>query len=713
MAQLDGTEEALKSGRNADLGRPALPLVLRQASKFPAIGGTRPGSLAAALARALEERRLFVLLPFAIIAGLTASLAGGAQPQPWLLLVVGAGVSSCFPLLWRSIVAVRLLALGAAFWLGFSLLSIHGALSGTQMLPYATYGTYEARVDEVLSTGESGTRVIVSGIAPASGARPVAIRRARLVVADHGQLSPGDTLRGAIRFYPVPGPVIPGGFDTQFHAYFDGIGAYGNVVKEFTLVRQGDSSAPERFVEGIRRTISERIDRELPQPAAGIARALITGDQSEVTDEARAAMSTAGLAHVLSVSGLHLTIVAGGVFVAIRMLLSLFEGLQRVLSVKRVAAAGGIVASLAYFAISGGNVAALRATVMIVLVFGAIIVGRRALTMRNVAFAALVVLVTDPASVFRPSFQLSFAAVVALIGVWELARSREGRDRSLFQQALAYFGGIIATSFVAGAATLLFSVYHFQQTSPLGVLGNLATLPLVGFVMMPAATFGALLMPLNLEYPFLAALGWSIDRMLDVAHVVAAMSGGFDASPLLTPLALILGLAAFAWFAFLPTWHRLMGPLLLIPAVGLFALDRPPDVLIADSSQAIALRLEGGLKVVSGKAHGFAVDVWRETYGEPFSAAAIACDSVACIGRSQAGFTVAIVKDPSGFYEECDADLVITRRFAPHACTGHTIVDARSLETGGVHWLAWNAVMRSFEVRPAISDSNRPWRIAN
>src|SRR5690606_6701524 len=162
-------------------------------------------------------------------------------------------------------------------------------------------------------------------------------------------------------------------------------------------------------------------------------RALITGDQSAVVDDARETLATAGLAHVLSVSGLHLTVVAGGIFAALRLMLSLFTGLGRFVSVKRVAAAGGILAALLYFAISGGNVAALRATIMIVLVFGAVIVGRRALTMRNVAIAALIVLLTDPASAFRPSFQLSFAAVVALIGAWELARGREGRERNLLQ----------------------------------------------------------------------------------------------------------------------------------------------------------------------------------------------------------------------------------------------------------------------------------------
>lgn len=707
--------DELVETRDAGMQVPALTRPLPAPAGPPT---TRVGSpaksagLIAAARKALDERRLFVLLPFAIIAGLIVSLLGSAPPEPAALIGVGIAMVLAIPLAMRSTVALRLLALAAAFWLGFSLLAIQGALFGTSMLSRPAFGTFEMRVDEIVSESDTGRRVVVSAITPAEGSRALPVRRARIVVAEGPTLTPGDVIRGTVRFYEVPGPVVPGGFDTQFHAYFDGIGAYGNTTKPVELVRSGDPASIEHIIDGVRRAIAERINHALPQPSAGIAVALITGDQSGVTDEARDVMATAGLAHVLSVSGLHLTIVAGGVFVALRMFLSLFEGPGRFVSVKRVAAAVGILAALLYFAISGGNVAALRATVMILLVFGAAVFGRQALTMRNVAIAALVVLLTDPASVFRPSFQLSFAAVVALIGAWELARGREGRERNLVQQALGYFGGIAVTSLVAGAATLLFSVYHFQQTSPLGVLGNLASLPLVGFVMMPAAVLGSLAMPFGFEAPFLAAMGWSIDRMIDIAALIASWSGGIDASPLLTPLALVLGLAALAWFAFFPGWHRLIGPVLLIPAVALFAVDRAPDVLVADTTQAVAMRLEGGLQIVAGKPQGFAVEVWRETYGEALEAGAVPCDSVACVVESPRGFTAAVIRDPAGFYEECGADLVIARREAPASCEAATIIDEDDLDTGGVHWLAWNAADGTFEVRPAIPDGARPWRIA-
>jgi competence protein ComEC len=301
---------------------------------------------------------------------------------------------------------------------------------------------------------------------------------------------------------------------------------------------------------------------------------------------------------------------------------------------------------------------------------------------------------------------------VALIGAWELMRPPEGREKSLLVRTGEYLWGIVLTSLIAGAATLLFSVYHFQQTSPLGVLGNLFTLPLVGFLMMPFAVLATLAMPFGWEAPFLAVMGWSIDRMLVVGGLVASWSSGLDASPLLAPIALLLGLAALAWFTFLSSWHRLIAPVLLVPAVLLFAVDRPPDVLIADTTQAVALRGDAGLQLVAGKADSFAVDVWRETYGEAIEPGSLlTCDSIGCFGVSSRGFTVAIVRDPAGFYEDCGmADLLIARRTVPATCAADTVIDAAALARGGVQWLRWDAARGGFEKPPAITQLSRPWR---
>lgn len=692
--------------RAESMAVPAMPPLARRGKTQH-----RPG-LAGSLTKAIARRRVFILLPFAMIAGLIASVELPEAAPPALaagaLAIGGAVVLSLRALAW-----LRLAGLAAAFWLGFCLLALHGALWGTQMLSRPAYGDYQVRVDEILSESGGTMRVIVSDIVPLAGARAVPMRRARLLLRDAPALAPGDVLAGPFRFAPVPGPAYPGGFDAQFHGYFDGIGAYGNSTRPPQLVAAGSAAAPARLVDAIRRGISARIDAVLGQPAAGVARAIVNGDQSAVTDAARDTMATAGIAHVLSVSGLHLTIVAGGVFAALRLVLAGFERLAAHVSVKRIAATGGMAAAVFYYAISGGNVAAFRSTLMILIVFGAVLAGRRALTMRNVAIAGLIVVATDPASVFRPSFQLSFAAVVALIGAYENFRGTGARDAGVVARGWAYGKGIVVTSVVAGLATLVFSIYHFQQTSPLGVLGNLLTLPLVGFVMMPAAALAVLAMPFGLEGPFLVAMAWLIERMLEMAALVAAWSEHLTASPLLTPWALVFGLVALGWFAFFFDRWRLAGPLLAVPLIVLGAVDRPPDVLVADSTQALAVRGATGLELAAGQSRSFALDIWRDTYAEPIAAKAPqSCDSVACIGTSTAGFSYAIVKDPGGFAEECAlADLVVTRLEAPSYCAAPAVIDAATLRRHGVHWLRWNSAAHAFEIRAAIEDLARPWRI--
>jgi competence protein ComEC len=700
--------ETLETGRvAAESGRQSPRLV----GALPARRGAARG-LPAAIADALEERRLAILVPFAMIAGVVVAALLEQEPQP---LALGGGALAAAALLVASLRAatrLRLATLLVAFWLGLCLLPLHGALFGTPMLQRAAYGEYQARVDEVLSETESETRLILSAITPLAGARALPVRRARVLVKAGPDLAPGDIVAGPFRFAPVPGPVYPGGYDTQFHAFFDGLGAYGNSTRPPRLVASGSAWAPEHVIDAIRRGIALRIDAVLAQPTAGVARAIINGDQSAVTDAARETMATAGIAHVLSVSGLHLTIVAGGVFWVVRLLLAGFAATTSRVSIKQLAALAGSAAALFYFAISGGNVAAFRSTLMILLVFGAVLAGRRALTMRNVAIAAIVVVASDPASIFRPSFQLSFAAVVALVGAYENLRSARAREASLVAHAWGYGKGVVITSLVAGAATLLFSIYHFQQTSPLGVLGNLLSLPLVGFIMMPAALLSVLAMPFGLDAPFTLAMGWSIERMLEMGALVAGWSEHLRASPLLTPLALVIGLGALGWFAFLreARW-RLAGPLAALPLVLAFAVDRPPDVLVADTTQAIAIRGEAGLELAAGRARSFALDVWRETYAEPIAtAAAQGCDSLACIGASSAGFTYAIIRDPGGFAEECgEVDLILTRLRAPAYCMAPTVIDADDLAQGGVHWLRWRG--EGFEIRPSITGLARPWRL--
>ena len=245
------------------------------------------------------------------------------------------------------------------------------------------------------------------------------------------------------------------------------------------VLADGDVWSLTRQVQGLRHTIGNRIDTVLSEDTTAIGKAMVVGDQSDITDETREVMAASGLAHIYSISGLHLSIVAGGIYWLLRLALASFPALVAWPN-KQISASVGIVAAFLYLLLAGGvdNVPAFRSTLMLALIFGAVLAGRQALTMRNVAIAAIVIILIDPASIFRPSFQLSFAAVVGLIGIYELPRPHTSPSGG----RLARIGGVIAatawTSLVAGLATLLFSAYHFQQTAPLGVIGNVLALAL-------------------------------------------------------------------------------------------------------------------------------------------------------------------------------------------------------------------------------------------
>ncbi len=663
---------------------------------------------------ALEERRLIAALPFLAIAGLIVSRNLAADPYPVALMLVAVALTGAIALARHRIVMLRVTVAGMAFWIGFSLLTVHGTLFGTGMLAWPAYGDYTATVERVLDGGPVAQRVIVSDIVAGADARDLPIRSARLYLRDAPPLAAGDTITGAFRIAPVPSPITPGGYDPQFQAYFDGIGAYGSAIGPVTVEARGGESW-RAIVDGLRHEIGRRIDAVLSPPESGIARALTVGDQSRISDETRETMATAGLAHVLAISGLHLTLVAGGVFALTRMGLALSYTLGQRFDLKKVAAVAGIVAALVYLTLSGASVSATRATIMLTLVFGAVLAGRRALTMRNVAIAAIALIVIDPASVFRPSFQLSFSAVAALVGVYEMMRGRGELRTGLWARVWQFFWGLALTSLIAGAATALFAAYHFQQTAPLGVLGNLVALPLVAFVVLPAAFVAVLVMPLGLEPPFLHVMAWGTRRILDAAHVIAAWSADIAVSPLLTPVSLVIAFAALGWFAFLSNRWRFAGPGAALVLIALFGLDRPPDIMIADTSKAVAVRTSEGMALISGRAPSFATDAWSETYQMPIAKRleTLKCDGLGCIARSPAGFTVALVEQSPAFAEDCwMADVVITRDDAPMTCRRATqVIDSTDLESGGVHWLRWNAAAERFAIRPAITRTNRPWRL--
>lgn len=677
-------------------------------------------TLAVAASDAASQRRNFILWPFALIGGLILYRVLPSEPDLRAiaaLLLAALVLVACS----RNSPTMRQLApLALVLCIGTTVLPAHGLISGTPMLETPRYGTYAARINAVVFDDGQQQRWILSDIANAADARQdwtvPDIRRARVLVRETHPVSSGDRVTARIRFYPVPPPAVPGGYDSQFVSYFSGIGAYGNVLGD-VVVEPVAPSGPTRVVDDIRAAVTARLVGQLGDRVGGIATALITGDRSRISEEDYGVLAEAGIVHVIAISGLHLTLVAGTMFFCVRFLLALGHGLAQRLPIKKVAAVFGIITALAYMLLSGMVIPAVRATIMLSLVFAAIIAGRQALTMRNVAIAALVIIIVEPTSVFRASFQLSFAAVVALIAGYELVR-RGREDRPATQRSLLvrHISDVSMTSIIAGLATLVFTAYHFQQTAPFGLLGNLMVTPIVSLVMMPAALFGTLLLPLGLDAPFYAALGWSIEAMLWSAYFVRTISGGFDPSPILAPTALVVALLALAGLAYFRGRIRLLAPILAVPLIALFCLEKRPDILIADQSQAVAIRNGDGYALMAGRSNTFSTNVWSERFITQIEGRdeRASCDSLGCLLTTDEDYTVALVRSRDAFAEDChSADIVLSRITAPAACrsSARLVIDADDLTRYGVHLVNWNGIDASPTVRTAIDSPYRVWRV--
>ena len=304
---------------------------------------------------------------------------------------------------------------------------------------------------------------------------------------------------------------MPGGYDFGRADYYDGIGAVGFA---YGAAKPADIGAPplgivlRKPLADLRETIRRRIIAVLPGDTGEIAAALVMGDQRGISEATQEAMRASGLGHVLSISGLHMALVAGSTFWLIRALLALSPGLALTRPIKKWAAAGALAVATFYLAISGANVATQRAYIMLAVILCAVMLDRRAITLRNVAIAAILVLLIEPESLLTASFQMSFAATLALVAGYEALRERAARKAALATAAdrgpvarlwrAAY--GLFLTSLIAALATTPFAIYHFQRAAPLALLANLAAMPVIGVLVMPAALFSVVLMPFGLEF---------------------------------------------------------------------------------------------------------------------------------------------------------------------------------------------------------------------
>ncbi len=319
-------------------------------------------------------------------------------------------------------------------------------------------------------------------------------RRVRVrVMAARPVLKPGDAVRLKATLSPPSLPALPGDYDFARAAWFSSLGGVGFALARPTIDEQA-GRPPLAIqlsvqIERLRQAIGDRVAASLAGETGAIATALITGERGGITSATNDAYRDSGLVHILSISGLHMTVTAGAVFFVMRLLLAAIPSVALRYPIKKWAAAFAVIAALGYLLISGSSIATVRSWIMISIMFTAIMLDRPAIALRNVALAALAILVVTPESMFDAGFEMSFAAVIALVSVYEIIRDRArergpGQGRGPILGILLFFGGIVLTTVIASLAVAPFGVYHFHKSQQFAVLANLVAIPICNIVVM-------------------------------------------------------------------------------------------------------------------------------------------------------------------------------------------------------------------------------------
>lgn len=401
--------------------------------------------------------------------------------------------------------------------------------------------------------------------------------RVRIRTMSKGAPPPtGARISATATLSPPASPALPGAFDFARLAWFERVGGVGYTFSKVTILPANDRPPPwhiryQTAIETVRTTINARILAVLSGQTGAIAEALVTGERGGISKATNDVFRESGLFHVLSISGLHMVIMAGAVFFGLRLLLAAIPGLALRFEIKKWAAAAGIIGALCYLAISGRAFATVRSAIMIVIMFMAMLLDRPALALRNVALAAFVILVFYPESLFDAGFQMSFAAVVGLVAAYEEVRRRfehRGEPHPVLRVVL-FFGGVVLSTLVAGAAVAPFAAYHFHQSQQYAVLANLLAIPVCNFIVMPAALAALVLMPLGLEAIAVQLMGKGIEIMTWGAASVARLPGAVGHIPAMPDGAFALMVFGGLWLALWQARWRLLGAAAIVAGLAL------------------------------------------------------------------------------------------------------------------------------------------------
>ena len=730
MSETDGIESAVRAEAAAPVDRRTRTWA-RDAGPFRLAGGLAGRVITwigVTFEREIDRGRGFLWLPVVFGAGILTYFVLPTEPN--IPALVGL-LAVCAFLTWirrHSATGFRILVVATAIAAGLVAAKVRTDWVTAPVISREMTVTVAGWIAAAEESARGGKRVrlrvaSIEGLSPAD--TPINVRVT--IRSGATNLSVGDAISVLASLNPPSGPVMPGGYDFAFTPFYERIGAIGFAFGAAKPLDLGPPPLKIRLIQPLahlRDAIRVRIEQALPGDYGHIAAALVMGDQRGIAATTQNDMRASGLGHILSISGLHLALVAGSVFWLIRALLALSPALALNYPIKKWAAGAALGAATFYTGISGAEVATVRSWVMLAIMLSAILIDRRALTLRNVALAALVILVFSPESLLSISFQMSFAATVALISTYEVISGRAdkaltlvgARERTFLGRAREAIFTLFLTSLVAGLATAPFGAFYFQRIAPLTIVANMAAAPAIGFVVMPMALAAMVAMPLGLEAVPLTVMQWGLAWMVTVAERTAAWSAGLGGVSALPASALLLMVAGFLWLALWRERWRLAGIVPIVLALPIALLVARPDILIDEGATAVAVRGDNGrFSILGGKGADFDVENWLRADADirPADAAdlarGVACDAGGCVGRLADGAIVALTNRRDAFSDDCRmAGIVVSHFDAPPGCGSHAlVVDRPALDRFGAH--AVYVESSGYRVETAYPDVRRPF----
>jgi competence protein ComEC len=668
--------------------------------------------------------RLFPWVPVAFGAGI--ALYFTADHEPAILAAAPVALALCVAaFLLRRHRYFPVLVLSAAAAAGFATATARTARVAHTVLTRPLYDVQLSGFVETRDIRERTDRFVLRVADMALPRGDLRLERVRLSVRKGTAPDVGSFVSLKARLMPPLPPLRPGSYDFARDLFFQDIGASGFALGAITVAQPPQSGGLglryASLMQGLRDAIDARIRTRLDGDERAIATALLTGRRDAITDPVNDAMFISGLGHVLSISGYHMAVVAGVVFFAVRALLALVPGLAVGFPIKKWSAAAALVAAAFYLLLSGAEVATQRSFFMTAVVLIAVIVDRRAVTFRTLAVAALIVLAVAPEALVHPSFQMSFAATLGLVALVQLGMPRLfATPDSSTATRIALWGGremmmLVLASLVAGLATTPYAAFHFHRVTPYGVLANLAAMPVVSALVMPAGLLGLAAMPFGLDGVFWWLMGIGIDWMIAVTRWVAALPGAVGRMVAFGTGPLIAASIGIVLMGLLRTPLRWSGALVLGAGV-VWALVAPqPDVLISADGRSVAVRgHDGQLHLMQTGKDAFLVKEWLATDadarvpGDASLAGGVSCDDQGCVTALGDGALVTHASSAEALADDCErAVLIVSARQAPADCAA-AVIDRDRLRRQGA--LALRRTRDGFDVEAAKPRGfDRPW----